>query len=263
MRGVGSMQVTGKPKHVVELGNTGVRVSYLAIGTGTVGFDHSSKQTRKDPRWLTDALIKAYEWGINFWDLADLYGSHPFAKRALESFDRDQLVIMSKTMAKNSEDCRHDIERFRTELGTDYLDILLMHGETSGGWNREKRGVMDALSEAKDRGFIRAVGISAHSEEALKTASEEPWVDILLARFNYAGVKMDGNPGKIEPIIRAAGESGKGTIAMKVLGEDDLSSDPEKAIRFVAGTDCIDAMTIGYLSFDEMRQCVDIVDKLK
>jgi 1-deoxyxylulose-5-phosphate synthase len=257
------VNTTTKPKQLVELGNTGIKVSYLAIGTGTDGYTHSSRQTRKDPNWLTEALVDSYELGINFWDLADLYGSHPFAKKALEKFDRSKLVIMTKTQATDYEGCRKDIEHFLKEIGTDYLDIVLMHCKIAGNWNVEERGVMDALSEAKEKGQIRTVGISAHSYEALETAIKEPWVEVLLARYNYGEAHMDGDPAKIEKIIRAAREQGKGTIAMKVLGQDDLTSDPEKAIRFVVETDCVDAMTIGYMNHDEMNQCVEIVDRLR
>ncbi|MBN1685715.1 MAG: aldo/keto reductase [Spirochaetales bacterium] len=255
--------MTDKPIDIVTLGNSGIRASYLAFGTGTRGYSHSSAQTRKDPQWLTNALVKSYDAGINFWDLADLYGSHPFAKKALEAFEREQVVIMTKTMAKDADGCRHDIDRFLEELGTDYLDIVLMHGKTSGNWTREDRGVMDVLSEAKKRGVIRAVGISAHSYRALETAVQEPWVDIMLVRYNYSGVQMDGDPGEIEKVMQAAQKNGKGTVAMKVLGEDALASDPEKAIRFVAQTDCVNAMTIGYQSDEELAQCVAIVKTIR
>ena len=257
------MKTQNKPAQLVELGNTGIKVSYLAIGTGTEGYSHSSRQTRKDPNWLTEAIIDSYDLGISFWDLADLYGSHPFAKKALKKFNRNDIVIMTKTQATNYKGCKKDIDLFLKEIGTDYLDMVLLHCKIAGDWNVAERGAMDALSEAKAAGKIRAVGISAHSYQALETAVNEPWVEVLLARYNYDGAHMDGEPAKIEKIIRAARENGQGTIAMKVLGEGSLSSDPEKAIRFVAETDCVDAMTIGYMSHDEMRQCAGIVDRFR
>jgi aryl-alcohol dehydrogenase-like predicted oxidoreductase len=241
------------------LGSSGVAVSYLAIGTGTKGISHSSDQTRKDPRWLTDAFVRAYDLGINFWDLADLYGSHPFAEKALKEFTRGQIAIMTKTMATNYAACKADVERFLGELGTDYLDIVLLHCKTSRNWNRDQTGAMEALSEAQERGLIRAVGISAHSYSALETAVEEPWVEIMLVRYNYNRVQMDGSPEKIANIMSRAKDKGKGIIAMKVLGEGALNQDPEKAIRFVVDTPCVDSMTIGYLSDEEMSQCADIV----
>ena len=252
-----------KTKELVELGNTGVKVSYLAIGTGTDGYTHSSRQTRKDPNWLTQALIDSYDLGITFWDLADLYGSHPFAKKALEKVNRANVTIMTKTQATDYDGCKKDINRFLKEIGTDYLDIVLMHCKIDGDWNVKERGVMDALSEAKERGQIRTVGISAHSYPALATALSEPWVEVMLIRYNYGEKHMDGIPAKIEKVIQTAREKGIGTIAMKVLGQDDLTSDPEKAIRFVTDTECVDAMTIGYMSHKEMRQCVEIVERLR
>ena len=244
----------------VSLGNTGISASPIAVGTGTNGWSHSSDQTRKGDRWLVQTLNTALNLGINFWDLADQYGSHPFAAQALEGKQRDGIVILTKTTAKRKAETGRDIDRFLKELGTDYLDVLLLHGLTDGNWPRSHRQAMDVLSQAKEQGKIRAVGISPHSLEALEAAVSEPWIDVILVRLNYRGTRMDGKPGEIIPLIEKAHSQGKGIVAMKVMGCGDLSHDPEKAIRFVRDLPCVDSMTLGFLDEGEMRTAVSLMD---
>ena len=242
----------------LELGKSSVSVSPLAIGTGTHGWSYVSDQTRKGENWLTDLFEKGYEAGINFWDLADQYGSHPFARKALCSLDRAGIVINTKTTSTVYENCCSDIERFRTELDTEYLDVVLLHGKRAETWNTDERGAMDALSEAKNRGKVRAVGISSHSLKALRTAAAEPWVDIILVRINFAGTDMDADPDTVVQVLRTAKANGKGIYAMKVMGCGSLSAQAGTAIKYVAELDCVDAMTLGFMSIEEMTQSIEI-----
>ena len=99
--------------------------------------------------------------GVNFWDLADQYGSHRYAMEALKHIERENLVINTKTTARDYQTCSKAVERFLKELGTDYLDIVLLHGKDSSDWNTGCRGAMDALNDAKERELVRAVGISS------------------------------------------------------------------------------------------------------
>jgi predicted aldo/keto reductase-like oxidoreductase len=121
---------------------------------------------------------------------------------------------------------------------------------------------MDALSEAKDRGWVKAVGISCHGLDALTVAAAEPWVDVILARVNYAGTRMDASPDQVLPVLQAAYDNGKGIYAMKVLGCGPLTSDPEKAIRYVMNLDCVHAMTIGHTEDGQLDQNVAMIERL-
>jgi predicted aldo/keto reductase-like oxidoreductase len=154
------------------------------------------------------------------------------------------------------------VGRFLRELGTDYLDIVLLHGRRSGDWNVQYRPAMNALSEAKDKGLVKAVGISCHGLDALKVAATEPWVDVILARINYADTRMDASTDQVLPVLQTASDNGKGIYAMKVLGCGPLASEPEKAIRYVLNLDCIHAMTIGHTEDAQLEQNVAIVERL-
>ena len=162
----------------VTLGSTGIRTSRLAMGTGTVGSEHHSHQTALGIKGLSDLLLNGYDHGLRFFDAADSYGSHPHVAEALKHVPRDKVTVLSKTWARDPATARADLDRFRRELGTDYLDICLMHCVTESDWTDRYRGVMDVLSEAKQKGIIRTHGCSCHSIEALRAAAKSPWVEI-------------------------------------------------------------------------------------
>ena len=139
----------------VTLGNTGIKTSRLAMGTGTVGVGHHSHQTALGVAGLSALLLNGYEQGLRFFDAADSYGSHPHVAAALKQVPRDKVTVLTKTWSRDAASARADLDRFRKELGTDYLDVCLMHCLTESDWTERYRGVMDVLSEAKQRGIIQ------------------------------------------------------------------------------------------------------------
>ena len=246
----------------VEFGNTGLHVSVLALGTGTHGWNHESEQTRRGIDWLIRHLRNGYDIGVNFWDLADQYGSHQCAREALRHIERESVVINTKTTARDYQTCSEAVERFLRELDTDYLDIVLLHGKDSSDWNTEYRGAMDALNDAKERDLVRAVGVSSHRLDGIKIAAAEPWLDVMLVTLNYASVRMSAPQEEVVPVLREAHARGKGIYAMKVLGCGPLTSDPEKAIRYILELDCVHAMTIGHTEDTQLSQNVGIIERL-
>ncbi len=169
---------------MVTIGKTGIKTSRLAMGTGTVGVGHHSHQTAMGIKGLSELLLNGHEHGLRFFDAADSYGSHPHVAEALKQLQRDKVTVLTKTWARDAATARADLDRFRRELGTDYLDICLMHCLTEGDWTERYKGVMDVLSEAKEKGTIRAHGCSCHSIEALRAAAKSQWVEVDLARIN-------------------------------------------------------------------------------
>src|ERR1700731_501523 len=208
----------------VTLGSTGIKTSRLAMGTGTVGSGHHSNQTALGLKGLSDLLLNGYDRGLRFFDAADSYGSHPHVAEALKHLPRDKVTVLSKTWAREPATARADLDRFRRELGTEYLDICLMHCVTEGDWTERYKGVMDVLSEAKEKGVIRAHGCSCHSIAALQAAAKSPWVDVDLVRINPVGAYMDAAPDTVVSVIREMRAAGKGIVGMKILGQGDLRS---------------------------------------
>jgi len=244
----------------VKLGPMGVELSRVALGTGTSGVGGSSNQTRKlGIRGVADLFKAAYDQGVNFWDSADQYGSHPHVKAALKSVPREKVVILTKTHASTGKEMRADLDRFRRELGTDYLDILLLHCMMDDNWPSQKKGAMEVISEAREKGIVRTHGVSCHTLGALKTAAATPWVQVDLARINPAGIAMDADPKTVVPVLRQMKAAGKGVIGMKVFGVGRLRDRTDECLQYVSSLDCVDCFTIGFESHAELA---DVAKKL-
>jgi len=240
----------------VTLGKTGIRTSRLAMGTGTVGVGHTSHQSALGVKGLSELLLNGYDNGLRFFDTADSYGSHPHVAEALRHVPRDKVTVMTKTWARDPQAARADLDRFRRELNTDYLDICLMHCLTEADWTTRFRGVMDVMSEAKQKGIIRTHGCSCHSIEALRAAAKSPWVEVDLVRMNPIGSHMDAELETVASVVREMRAAGKGIIGMKILGQGDLSSRQDEALKFALSLGLLEAFTIGAESKKEQEDLI-------
>ena len=242
------------PHDRVKLGNTGIEMSRMAMGTGTNGYGGSSDQTRRlGIKGVSDMLRAAYDDGINFWETADQYGSHPHVGTALKKVEREKVVILTKSNSNSYEAMKKDLDRFRQELGTDYLDIVLLHAVTDPQWNQNMTGAMEALSEAKEKGIVRAHGVSCHSIGALEAAAEEPWVEVDLARFNPGGARMDADVPTVRKVLTRMKNNGKAIIAMKVYGCGQLLDMKDECLQFQTGEGLAHAFTMGFESIEQLK----------
>jgi aryl-alcohol dehydrogenase-like predicted oxidoreductase len=250
------------PYETVLLGRTKLKVSRFCLGTGVHGGNRESDATRMGkPRF--EALIQgAYDRGIRLFDMADLYGTHPYLIPALKGIPRDKYAIVTKIWVHpgglpEAKRPAADVvvARFLKEIGTDYLDLVLLHCVSSPKWPDELHSQMADLSKLKDKGVIRAHGVSCHSVAALEAAAAEPWVDSVHARINPYGMSMDDKPEKVVPVLKKLHAAGKGVVGMKIIGEGRLSNDPEKrdeSARFVLGLGCVDVLNIGFEKTEEI-----------
>ena len=245
-----------KASDTVTLGSTGIQTSRLAMGTGTVGTGHHSHQTALGVKGLSELLLNGHDHGLRFFDAADSYGSHPHVAEALKHVRRDQVTVLTKTWARDAAGARADLDRFRRELGTDYIDICLMHCLTEGDWTERFKGVMDVLSEAKQKGVIRAHGCSCHSIEALRAAAKSPWVEVDFARINPIGSHMDADPQTVVSVLHEMKAAGKAVVGMKILGQGDLSNRQDEALRYALSLGVLDAFTIGAESKAEQEDLI-------
>lgn len=240
----------------VVLGKTGITTSRLAMGTGTVGSGHHSHQTALGVKGLFDLLLNGHDHGLRFFDAADSYGSHPHVAKALKHVPRDKVTVLTKTWARDPAEARADLDRFRRELGTDYLDVCLMHCLTESDWTERYKGVMDVLSEAKEKGTIRAHGCSCHSIEALRAAAKSPWVEVDLVRINPIGSHMDADPDTVLSVLREMKAAGKGIVGMKILGQGDMRTRQDEALKYALSLGVLDAFTIGAESKSEQEDLI-------
>jgi aryl-alcohol dehydrogenase-like predicted oxidoreductase len=254
----------------VKLGKTGLTVSRVALGTGSGGWAKASNQTRLGMKSFVELSQYAYDKGIRFFDTADMYGSHTYVREALKVIPRENVSILTKVMTYNqegwykTEPFKTSLDRFRKEIGTEYFDIFLLHCMMNGKWSTEYRQYMDALSEAKQKGIIKTVGVSCHDLDAMIEAANNPWVDVLLARINPRGAKMDGTPEKIMKVLETARLNGKGIIGMKVFGMGDLvkNDQREESLNYVIKSGNVHCMTLGLESKEQIDDAVSRVMRI-
>jgi predicted aldo/keto reductase-like oxidoreductase len=238
---------------IVHLGPDKVRLTRLAIGTGTKG---GSRQRLLGVDGLADLLHFGVDQGLAFWDSADMYQTHPHIRQALTQVKREKVAILTKTRAHTADEMRADLDRFRKELNTDYLDIVLLHACRVPNWTEERKGAMEVLAEAREKGIVRTHGCSCHSLEALQTSAKTPWVHVQLARINPAGILMDADPATIGGVLRQIKAAGKGVIGMKILGEGQLRDRIDEALKYALSLNCVDCFTIGPENRQELADLI-------
>jgi aryl-alcohol dehydrogenase-like predicted oxidoreductase len=250
----------------VALGNTGLKLSRLGFGTGSRG---GSIQRALGADEFNRLIRYAYDQGITYIDTAENYRTHPMVAEAIKGLPRERLFIQSK-MPGVPEKPLEVLDRYRRELGVDYIDSVLTHCAVTPGWEGERRRVLDALEEAKAKKIIRAHGVSCHTLPALTKAAQSDWVDVNLVRVNPQGAHIDtpaeewnaeSNSSYLPLVlkqIKVMRENGHGVIGMKIIGNGDFTrpEDREKSIRFTIQSGLVDAVVIGFKSTDEIDEAI-------
>ena len=248
----------------VTLGRTGLKLSRLGIGTGSKG---GSIQRGLGSDGFNRLIRYAYDQGISYIDTADNYKTHTMVRDAIKSLPREKLFIQSK-MPGVPEKPLEVLDRYRSELGVDYIDSLLVHCAVRSDWDEECKRLLDALEEAKAKKIIRAHGVSCHSLPALAKAAQLNWVDVNLVRINPQGAYVDtpaeswdaqsdvSNVAAVLEQLAAMRNKGHGIIGMKLIGDGDFTNpqEREKSIRFAMRPGLLDAAVIGFKSTDEIDE---------
>lgn len=244
----------------VKLGSTGIEVSRLSMGCGTHGVGGHSNQSALDIQGLSDTLSYCFDQGITLWDTADAYGTHPHVREALRKVGRNRVVITTKSWSRTADGIANDLERYLKELGADHVDIFLLHCLTEPDWPQRMQGAMEVLAREREKGMIRAHGVSCHSIGALRAAARNPWVMVDLARLNPASLAMDADPPTVISVLREMRAQGKGVYCMKIVGGGRLPhARIDESLTFALASGAVDAFTIG---FESKQQVADIVGRL-
>jgi aryl-alcohol dehydrogenase-like predicted oxidoreductase len=259
------------PGDKVTLGKTGIQVSLVGMGTGSIGSGQASNQTRLGIKGFGRVVRHALDHGVCFFDVADQYGSHVYLREALKGVPRENYVIQTKTHATNLADARSHLERYRLELGVDYIDIVLLHCMQKAGWPHDHTGSMEYLMKAKEEKIIRAHGTSCHGMPPLRTSAKDPFVEVDLARINPEGLSMDNTqkPDEVASVLEEMHAAGKGVVGMKILGEGKINTPERKdaSLRYVLGLGSVDAFIIGFESTEQiddlLKRTTDALASLK
>ena len=251
----------------VTLGNSGVKVTRLAFGTGTRG---GSIQRQLGQDEFTRLVRHAYDRGIRFFETADSYQGMPeMLAIALKGIPRDTYRLMTK-MGPRQPDPAASIDKLRTALGSDYIDIVLLHALRTAEWAQEREPTRDALSEAKQKKIVLAHGASVHGLVPLRTCLGAKWLDVALLRINHNGTLMDNlrgdaETGDVPEVATHAREihgQGIGVLGMKIMGEGRFTTPEERdaSIKYIIGLGVVDATTIGYKSPAEIDEAIERIN---
>lgn len=231
------------------LGQTGLLVSPLGLGTVKFGRNKDVKYPEPfqipDDRTLTRLLELAQELGINLLDTAPAYGNSEERIGKLISTQRHDWVISTKVGESWSEGRSHysfsredtlkSVAQSLKRLQTDYLDIVLVHSDGRDKYIVEETDVFGTLQQLKDKGQIRAFGLSGKTLEGGLLA---------LATSDLAMVTFNPDYPEEENIIASANDQGKGILVKKALGSGHTAS-PEEALEFVLKRKGVTSVIVG------------------
>jgi predicted aldo/keto reductase-like oxidoreductase len=258
---------------VVTLGKSGIKLSRLGIGTGS---NNGQVQRAMGQEAFTSLVHAAYERGVTYIDTAHNYQTHGMVKEAIKGLPREKFYIQTKMpwdRAPFTEKPLDALDKFRQELGVDYIDSVLIHCATKHTWPTDLRFMQDAFSEAQSKGAIKIKGVSCHGLPALTAATTNDWIDVHLARVNAQAHHMDGADGTFgEPGNRDAAMKeltamharGHGVIGMKLIGNGDFTdaADREKAMRFVLTCGCVDAVVVGMNGIGQLDETIARINRI-
>lgn len=237
-----------------SLGSTGLRVSRIGFGVLTMG------ATQLDLDLDTGAALIRYalDQGINFFDTAQYYRTYPYLKRALAG-RRDELVLCSKCLSGSYEAMRDAVEEARVQMDRDVIEIFLLHEVRHNGDLESRAGALEYLMEAKQKGLIKAIGLSTHHADVAMAAAVQEDFDVLFPLINFRGlgIRYGAGPGtreQMEQAIQVAAESGKGVFAMKVFGGGNLTGCYQEALDYVSAVPGIDSLIIGFGNRQEIDE---------
>jgi hypothetical protein len=256
---------------LVTLGNSGVKVTRLAFGTGTFG-GRVQRELGQDE--FTRLVRHAYDKGIRFFETADNYKGMPqMLATALKGIPRDSYQLMTKYRIRDMEDPKGTIDRLRSDLNSDYVDILLLHCVRNPTWPEETKKIQDAFMEAQHKRLVVARGASVHGLQGLRQFPGNTFLQVALLRTNHNGVRMDNmalrdteDIGSVDEVFTTAQRLHKdrvGVLGMKLIGEGRFTTpeDRENAIRKVFKSGAVDAVTIGFKSPAEIDEAIERINR--
>ncbi len=258
----------------VTLGKSGVKVTRLAFGTGTMG---GRVQRELGQDGFTRLVRYAYDNGVRFFETADTYGGmHEMLGIALKGLPRDSYRLMSKYRTPNQGDPLPKLDLYRKQLNTDYLDIMLLHCVRPATWDTDYRDIQDAFQEAKHRQVILSHGASVHGLPALRKFPGNRLLEVAMIRMNHNGTRTDidsdveprgsaiGSVSEVVEHTKKVHAQGMGVVSMKLVGEGRFTNpdDREAALRHTMNLGCVDSVTIGFKSTAEIDEAIERMNRV-
>ncbi|MGA8594418.1 MAG: aldo/keto reductase [Bryobacteraceae bacterium] len=253
----------------VTLGQTDVKVTRLAFGTGTMS---GRVQRELGQEQFTSLVRYAYDHGIRFFETAESYhGMHEMLGVALKGIPRDSYRLMSKVTTREGTDPQQKIDELRKLANTEYFDVMLLHWQHVASWPTDSRRWQDGIMEAQSKKAVLVRGASVHGLPALRQVPETTWLQVAMIRMNHKGTAMDaenyatagpGNVSEVVTHVKQVRKEGMGVISMKLVGEGRFTNrdDRKEAMRYAFQKAGVQSVTVGYKNTAEIDEAIENVN---
>jgi aryl-alcohol dehydrogenase-like predicted oxidoreductase len=257
--------VRGTATDWVTLGKSGVKVTRLAFGTGTI----SGKVQRDLGQDEFTRLVRyAYDHGIRFFETSESYGEmHKMLGIALKGIPRDSYRLMTKLTTRPDGDPPAKIDELRRLANTEYFDIALLHYQHFATWPSDSARWQDGIGEVQHKKIVVGRGASVHGLPALRQAPGNKWLEIAMIRMNHRGAVMDAEDfnsrqGNVDEVVRHTKQvhsEGMGVISMKLVGEGSFTNreDRKAAMKFAFNNAGVDSVTVGFKNTAEIDEAIE------
>ncbi|WP_333522126.1 aldo/keto reductase [Dendrosporobacter sp. 1207_IL3150] len=231
------------------MGKSQLKVSKLCFGALTIGCLQANLPLQDGAAVIEEAL----DAGVNFIDTAELYQTYGYIKEAIKH-RKNEVIVSSKSYAYTYEDMKNSVENACKQIDRDYIDIFMLHEQTSrltlkGHWE-----ALEYLFEAKEKGMIRAIGVSTHTIEVVRVVSLIDEIDVIHPILNMRGIGIcDGAVEQMLEAINFAASMDKGIYTMKALGGGHLSSVSLEAFNWVLNQTGIASVAVGMQTREEAK----------
>ncbi|MCX8109433.1 MAG: aldo/keto reductase [Verrucomicrobiae bacterium] len=194
------------------LGRTGQKVSVVGFpGLALVHYDQKT---------CSDGLRKAFDQGVNYFDVAPAYGNGQAETKmgiGLQGLDRDRIFLACKTKMRDKDGARKELENSLRLLKTDHFDLYQLHHLVRVEEVKQAlgpNGAMETFLKAKEEGKIRFIGFSAHTTKAALEALNGFDFDTVMFPINFVEYyKRDFG----RAVLELAGKKGAAVLAIKPM----------------------------------------------
>ena len=204
------------------LGKTGIETPQNAFGALPI--------QRADFDTAGRILRRAYEGGFRFFDTARAYTDSEEKIGLALSDVRKDLFIATKTMAKNTEEMKEQLETSLRNLKTDYVDIYQFHCVDRCICPEDGSGMYELMEDFKRQGMVRHIGITAHKIGVAEECVSSGLYETMQFPFSYLSGERE------EKLVDLCKEKNVGFICMKALA-GGLITNSKMAYAFVSQFD--------------------------
>ena len=226
----------------VNFGQTGLKISRLGFGGIPI--------QRIDQPGTRELLIAAHKAGVNYIDTARAYTvSEAWIGQSLEEAGlRDDFILATKCRALTKADMEAELATSLKNLRTDHIEVFQFHNPSMEGLKTilAPGGAMEALLEAKARGVVGHIGITAHLAAVFEAALDIPEIETIMFPYNIV-------EDQAKELIHACAEKNIGFIAMKPLAGGAIE-DAVTALRYVCANPDVTVVIPGMADIAELNQ---------